>query len=349
MGGRFPHVIRTAAAAAALLTATAPGLVAQTVTPVFDWGPGRATTSVRSVTVIDGNMPLPSMGDSIRSAFSGDVVVSPHPDGWRVATRIDEVDGPGMPFGMFGGEEMAGVFGLDSLAEMGQMLEASGPDQIVSRDGVFLRIENTERLDSLTRAMNQRMAEYLRNAGAPVPDALAEGPVADSARFAQWLDTSRLGWNESVAAWIGRSWTAGVPHTALEEWRLPTMTGADPMEMEVTRSFEGRVPCAPGGPSECLLFVTDVTAPESMLDDLMEQIFDQMGEQGARVLDTMRPEIEEFTMHFRTELVVEEATMRPWSSTSRISQRQVMSILGTRMDNSVSMHMDSSWDWSGSR
>jgi hypothetical protein len=194
---------------------------------------------------------------------------------------------------------VADNFQFDSEEEKA-LMEAAGPVRIpttvVSREGVFLRIEGAEdilaKLDKLLESQGQTAEQKT----------LVLGMLR-----AVMVEGARATWHEQVGAWRGVTLELGKAVT--RQGRLFSGALAN-VDVPVTESltYEGAVPCTEGAPEKrCVRLTLRAKALESELPRVKARFLEKMKAlTGGQEVDVAELEVEQLT-----ELVTEPGTLVP--------------------------------------
>lgn len=168
-----------------------------------------------------------------------------HPDGLRIHQTAAEV-------AVLSGAGTGEVADPETLAVQ---LTAMLPDRVITRDGVFRRLDNLEPFRASVQALWDRTVaaapEAARPALAPLVARFLDGRSLQAAQAQAW--------NTGVGFWAGRRMPVGATGLAITV-DAPPLLPTHPMQWTYTQKIADRVGCDSGAPEEaprCLKLVYD--------------------------------------------------------------------------------------------
>ena len=281
--------------AASLLSADA--LSAQSGPPVafkFDWRPG-TVAEITSVTAMSGMNPT-APGDTsstiIRSTLRR--TIDAHPRGLLVRSAPVEVKGA--PATVAAGAAAAGI-GAASASAM-----------IVNRDGRFVALGDTLQVRRIIDSTLQSMQATL----GVLPPAM-RASMESMLTMESMTAASKLGWDQAIERFLGRTWTVGEAVNSTLEMPFPAVPGRT-VKAAVRTTLVSVVPCDGAAPAvRCALMQHVMTLDRAGMRSTMAEMLAGMGIDASDAAG-MVPESSNETV---SEVLLEVATMLPRRTSSK--------------------------------
>ncbi len=309
--------------AAALVAVVAPSTVeAQTIELGFGWRPGMAA-EVRMENVTETEAAGMAFSVFFRTRHRS--VVSETADGFQISNSDYEVLDFDTPMG--------------AAPVTPELLAASQPSILVSRDGAFIDI-----VDAEGRAATVR--EELAAAQEELPPGMG-GVLEGFADVEALRRTAEEQWRGVVGWWVGRTATAGETEFSTLTQQLP-VPGLDAIEVDVEMTMTGRVDCVQeSGANDCVELVVLGRPTEASLTAAMAGLVGRMTEQMGGMVSPGQLAIDEWALETETRLIAEPETLVPYRSEIVVEQTMTMAVMGMSQSTWTVNSTTTEYDWEG--